>query len=345
MFAEYTEIPDIIYGKTIIDEIKKIKPSIIYIAVGSAHENGQDDNKNQQHPIFIDNMRKQDEQIVSIQFDPHMESPMTMEGLFIRHGDPLTLIEQINNNDETPYFRIYKNNIGYFFIINDRYFNEINNYMTEADKLHADYQYAFLTNLIEYVSSNTIKLIMQYYTGYDTTNTYTKLLDIYGYSILKHICFDITHDKGGCYIDLPATLDTDKDGNFIQYKFMQLIDIKDYSFDKYKNLLTERINLLCYPIALDYINMQKKTEYTLLGENEMSFLKHIYHINIDQTLLSMYEELIFLMITDIIMSLNEDQELIITLLNLLQINDNISDIDIGKNRSSFQNTMAKLKIK
>jgi hypothetical protein len=368
MFAEYTEIPDIIYGKTIIDEIKKIKPSIIYIAVGSAHENGADDNKNQQHPIFIDNMRKQDEQIVSIQFDPRMESPMTMEGLFIRHGDPLTLIEQINNNDgtlsfsskekdkitfgkkqsffpnETPYFRIYKNNIGYFFIINDRYFNEINNYMTEADKLHADYQYAFLTNLIEYVSSNTIKLIMQYYTGYDTTNTYTKLLDIYGYSILKHICFDITHDKGGCYIDLPATLDTDKDGNFIQYKFMQLIDIKDYSFDKYKNLLTERINLLCYPIALDYINMQKKTEYTLLGENEMSFLKHIYHINIDQTLLSMYEELIFLMITDIIMSLNEDQGIIITLLNLLQIN-NLSEIDIGKNRSSFQNTMAKLKIR
>ena len=59
----------------------------------------------------------------------------------------------------------------------------------------------------------------------------------------------------------------------------------------------------------------------------------------------MYEELIFLMITDIIMSLNEDQGLIITLLDLLQINDNMSEIDIGKNRSAFQNTMAKLKIR
>jgi hypothetical protein len=45
------------------------------------------------------------------------------------------------------------------------------------------------------------------------------------------------------------------------------------------------------------------------------------------------------------MSLNEDQGLIITLLDLLQINDNMSEIDIGKNRSAFQNTMAKLKIR
>ena len=89
--------------------------------------------------------------------------------------------------------------------------------------------------------------------------------------------------------------------------------------------------------------MQKNTEYTLLGGNAMSFLKHIYHINTDQ-LLSMYDELIFLMIKDIIMSLNEDQGLIITLLNLLQING-LTEVDIGKNRSTFQNTMAKLKIK
>ena len=346
MFAECEESnQDIVYGKTIMDEIRRIIPSCIYIAIGSAHENGTDDDKNQQHPIFIDNMIKLDEQIVSIQFDPRMERQWTAEGLFDRRGDPLTLIHQINNNDGTPYFRIYKNNIGYFFIINDRYFNEINDYMTEADKLHANYQYAFLTNIIEYVLSNSIKLIMQYYTGHDTTNTYTELLDIYGYSILKHICFDITHDKGGCYIVLPAKLDMDEDGNFIQYKFMQLNDIKHLSIvnDHYKILLTERINLLCYPIALDYINMQKNTEYTLLGGNAMSFLKHIYHINTDQ-LLSMYEELIFLMIKDIILSLNEDQELIITLLNLLQING-LTEIDIGKNRSAFQNTMAKLKIK
>jgi hypothetical protein len=43
-------------------------------------------------------------------------------------------------------------------------------------------------------------------------------------------------------------------------------------------------------------------------------------------------------------SLNEDQGLIITLLDLLQING-LSEADIGKNRSAFQNTMAKLKIK
>ena len=346
MFAECEESnQDIVYGKTIMDEIRRIIPSCIYIAIGSAHENGTDDDKNQQHPIFIDNMIKLDEQIVSIQFDPRMERQWTAEGLFDRRGDPLTLIHQINNNDGTPYFRIYKNNIGYFFIINDRYFNEINDYMTEADKLHANYQYAFLTNIIEYVLSNSIKLIMQYYTGHDTTNTYTELLDIYGYSILKHICFDITHDKGGCYIDLPAKLDMDENDNFIQYKFMQLTDIKNYSLEKYKHLLTERINLLCYPIALDFINMQESSEYKLLGENAMLFLKHIYHINTEQSLLSMYEELIFLMLSDIIMSLNEDQGLIITLLNLLQINDSITESDIIKNRSAFQNTMAKLKIK
>lgn len=345
MFADYTDTnPNTIYGE-IIEEIRKIKPSCIYIAIGSAHENGQSDDKNQQYPLFMDSLIKQDGKIVSIQFDPHMESPMTMEGLFVKRNDPLRLIYQITNNDETFYFRIYENNIGYFFIINERYFNETNEYMTEADNLLADYQCAFLTTIIEYVLSNSIKLIMQYYTGHDTTNTYTELLDIYGYYILKHICFDITHDKGGCYIDLPAKLDMDENGNFIQYKFMQLNDIKHLSIvnDHYKNLLTERINLLCYPIALDYINMQKNTEYQLLGGNAMSFLKHIYHINTDQ-LLSMYEELIFLMLSDIILSLNEDQGLIITLLNLLQING-LTEIDIGKNRSAFQNTMAKLKIK
>jgi len=326
----------------IIDKITKINPHCIYIAVGSAHENGQTDDKNQQYPAFIDNLRA-GEEIISIQFDPRMETPMTVEGLFDRLGNPLTLINQVTNN-ETPYFRIYKNNVGYFFIINDRYFNEINEYMTDDDILQVDYQCAFLTTIIEYVSSNSIKLIMQYYTGHDTTYEYIELLDIYGYSILKHICFDITHDKGGCYIDLPAKLDMDEDGNFIQYKFMQLTTIKNYSLEKYKHLLTERINLLCYPIALDFINMQESLEYKLLGENAMLFLKHIYHINTDQSLLSMYEELIFLMLSDIIMSLNEDQGLIITLLNLLQIND-LSEIDIGKNRSAFQNTMAKLKIK
>jgi hypothetical protein len=328
----------------IIDKISEINPSCIYIAVGSAHENGQTDDKNQQYPPFIDNMRASKE-IISIQFDPRMETPMTMQGLFDRLGNPLTLIHQVTNNDETPYFRIYKNNVGYFFIINDRYFNEINEYMSDDDILQVDYQCAFLTTIIEYVSSNSIKLIMQYYTGHDTTYQYIELLDIYGYSILKHICFDITHDKGGCYIDLPAKLDMDENDNFIQYKFMQLTDIKNYSLEKYKNLLTERINLLGYPIALDFINIQESLEYKLLGENAMSFLKHIYHINSDQSLLSMYEELIFLMLSDIIMSLNEDQGLIITLLNLLQINDSITESDIRKNRSTFQNTMAKLKIK
>lgn len=328
----------------IIDKISEINPSCIYIAVGSAHENGQTDNKNQQYPPFINNMSAGKE-IISIQFDPRMETPMTMEGLFDRLDNPLTLINQVTNNDETPYFRIYKNNVGYFFIINDRYFNEINEYMSDDDILQVDYQCAFLTTIIEYVSSNSIKLIMQYYTGHDTTYQYIELLDIYGYSILKHICFDITHDKGGCYIDLPAKLDMDENGNFIQYKFMQLTDIKNYSLEKYKNLLTERINLLGYPIALDFINIQESLEYKLLGENAMSFLKHIYHINSDQSLLSMYEELIFLMLSDIIMSLNEDQGLIITLLNLLQINDSITESDIRKNRSTFQNTMAKLKIK
>jgi hypothetical protein len=336
----------------IIDKITEINPSCIYIAVGSAHENGQTDDKNQQYPAFIDNLRAGKE-IISIQFDPRMETPMTVEGLFDRLGNPLTLIHQVTNNDETlsfssnetPYFRIYKNNVGYFFIINDRYFNEINEYMTDDDILQVDYQCAFLTTIIEYVSSNSIKLIMQYYTGHDTTYEYIELLDIYGYSILKHICFDITHDKGGCYIDLPSKLDMDEDGNFIQYKFMQLTNITNNSLEKYKNLLTERINLLCYPIALDFINMQKSLEYKLLGENAMLFLKHIYHINTDQSLLSMYEELIFLMLSDIIMSLNEDQGLIITLLNLLQINDSITESDIIKNRSAFQNTMAKLKIK
>lgn len=328
----------------IIDKISEINPSCIYIAVGSAHENGQTDDKNQQYPQFIDNLRA-DKEIISIQFDPRMETPMTMQGLFDRLGNPLTLIHQVTNNDETPYFRIYKNNVGYFFIINDRYFNEINEYMSDDDILQVDYQCAFLTTIIEYVSSNSIKLIMQYYTGHDTTYQYIELLDIYGYSILKHICFDITHDKGGCYIDLPAKLDMDENDNFIQYKFMQLTDIKNYSLEKYKDLLTERINLLGYPIALDFINMQESLEYKLLGENAMSFLKHIYHINSDQSLLSMYEELIFLMLSDIIMSLNEDQGLIITLLNLLQINDSITESDIRKNRSTFQNTMAKLKIK
>jgi hypothetical protein len=328
----------------IIDKITEINPSCIYIAVGSAHENGQTDDKNQQYPQFIDNLRAGKE-IISIQFDPRMETPMTMVGLFDRLGNPLTLIHQVTNNDETPYFRIYKNNVGYFFIINDKYFNEINEYMTDDDILQVDYQYAFLTTIIEYVLNNSIKLIMQYYTGHDTTYEYIELLDIYGYSILKHICFDITHDKGGCYIDLPAKLDMDENSNFIQYKFMQLTNIKNYSLEKYKNLLTERINLLCYPIALDFINMQKSLEYKLLGKNAMLFLKHIYHINTEQSLLSMYEELIFLMLSDIIMSLNEDQGLIITLLNLLQINDSITESDIIKNRSTFQNTMAKLKIK
>jgi hypothetical protein len=328
----------------IIDKITEINPSCIYIAVGSAHENGQTDDKNQQYPQFIDNLRAGKE-IISIQFDPRMETPMTMVGLFDRLGNPLTLIHQVTNNDETPYFRIYKNNVGYFFIINDKYFNEINEYMTDDDILQVDYQYAFLTTIIEYVLNNSIKLIMQYYTGHDTTYEYIELLDIYGYSILKHICFDITHDKGGCYIDLPAKLDMDENSNFIQYKFMQLTNIKNYSLEKYKNLLTERINLLCYPIALDFINMQKSLEYKLLGKNAMLFLKHIYHINSEQSLLSMYEELIFLMLSDIIMSLNEDQGLIITLLNLLQINDSITESDIIKNRSTFQNTMAKLKIK
>jgi hypothetical protein len=91
----------------IIDKITEINPSCIYIAVGSAHENGQTDDKNQQYPAFIDNMRAGKE-IISIQFDPRMETPMTMVGLFDKLGNPLTLIHQVTNN-ETPYFRIYKN--------------------------------------------------------------------------------------------------------------------------------------------------------------------------------------------------------------------------------------------
>ena len=299
--------------------IKDITPQgIIYIAVGSAMGHYDPNTitpfNNQHYPCFLERMECKK---LIILIDPNLEDDLKILNL-----------DLIGTDDDNT--RYYNNDLLTVIAINKSF-----NYLNDID----DNDYTFLLNIISNSISQKTKLIFQDFTGKDSTDFYCNLFDIFDkQDLIKYINFDITQKECGCYVEFDYDMITlDNKGHFIQPKYMNLVDIKD--FTNFITIYKSRIDILNYELVWSYNKSLIESKEDFVNINKIKFLYKIYnhpcilensrYVLTDK--LTNIRELIILIIHDIIMSKDCDKSMIEYLITNI------------KNKNLFVNTMTVLK--
>jgi len=353
------------HWQRIFDYISLPTTNIIYIGVGSSMGNYQEitTKNNQQYPCFLNKFAGKH---LVILIDPYMETNLKLLNYFEELNDPLILQNQINiTNTTNPYIREYTNDKGLFFIINDCFYSDVNQYMEQNEIEQANHHIAIMHQIISIALGkiSPSKIIFQNYSGYDTTGYYLSLFDVFNHNqLLSNVCFDVTQHNGGCFIDFdPNMITLDKNINFIQEKYELLVNFPDSQY-YLKNLKT-RIDLLSYPLVWNYINLKKSIDFERVSNSndshylfnrvsnsndshylfnrvlvhKIKFLAIIYKIEYDLSnnnynyILNCYYNIIYCVITDIVRSRRIPDEIIECLITNLE------------NRFEFTNLMSILK--
>ena len=327
------------HWQRIFDYISLPTTNIIYIGVGSSMGDYQEitTKNNQQYPCFLNKFAGKH---LVILIDPYMETNLKLLNYFEELNDPLILQNQINiTNTTNPYIREYTNDKGLFFIINDCFYSDIDQYMQPIEIEQANHHIAIMHQIISIALGkiSPSKIIFQNYSGYDTTAYYLSLFDVFNHNqLLSNVCFDVTQHNGGCFIDFdPNMITLDKNINFIQEKYELLVNFPDSQY-YLKNLKT-RIDLLSYPLVWNYINFKKSIDFERVLVHKIKFLAIIYKIEYDLSnnnynyIINCYYNIIHCVITDIVRSRRIPDEIIECLLTNLE------------NRFEFTNLMSILK--
>ena len=293
------------FWTNIFDKIAIPSVKIVYIAIGCCMENYTEITKtnNQQYPCFLN---KFDRKKVIILIDPFLEKDLKIQ-------EPLILVNNENKN-----IRFFENDNLFVFAINQSF-----NYEFEND-------IAIICKIIEicFNKINKAKIILQDYTGRDTTMFYTSLFNIFNKKeLLNNVLFDVTQNNGGCLIELFETMaPTDALDNFIQYKYLPLHEIHDYP--QLDVLIKFRIDNLCYPLVYYYTDMPEFNKFHI---EQIKLLSIIYSIDHDDNNLIFFKNIIFAIIQDIVQ------------LRKLNSMDHKYLLDNIHNRSIFNQTMSILK--
>jgi hypothetical protein len=72
-------------------------------------------------------------------------------------------------------------------------------------------------------SALKVKVIVQDFSGRDIQEFYPTQ---YGERVFQNVLFDVTYDDGGCFPDLQSVTILEKDGKFIQPKYMRLQELQ-----------------------------------------------------------------------------------------------------------------------
>lgn len=347
------------HWQRIFDNLSLPTTTTLYIGVGSCmgHYAELTEQNNQQYPCFLNNFPGSH---LVVLIDPCMESNLKLCNYWEQQGQPLNLVHQTNwdNTADTqcvgrywsdgiknqypgsviPKCRQYVNSRGTFFVINDCFHPELNRHMNKEQIEKVTESFSVLCNLISMSLGkvNPSKIIYQDYTGTDTTNCYSNLFEVFGReTILPHVCFDVTQQDGGCFIELrPDMIQLDESGNFIQEKYESLT--KFPHSQKYLPILKSRIDALTYPTIWNYIKLKESASFEQVFVNRVQNLAVLYGLEFNpsaknDTLLYQYLCIIKTVIRDIVRSRDIDDSFADYLLENLE------------NRTMFINTISVLK--
>ena len=231
---------------------------------------------NQQYPCFLNKFNGKK---LIILVDPHLELELKIEEYFIKKGYPLVCTNKILNDDK-PVIRIFNNDQVTVYALNESINYTKHQWVDKEDQPDTHKIYA----LINLCLDNKKKFILQDFSGNDTTYFYSYLLKKYNrQELLHHINMDVTQNDSGCRFKLYQDLiNLDRNGNFIQEKFMELSKIKESIL--FNTILKFRINMFIYPICYYYEQLIKNIEIELesLQFFQIGLISTIYNVDFDE---------------------------------------------------------------
>ena len=287
----------------IYDNINNLEFKLVCLFVGCSMDyyNELTEENNQQYPCFLNNFNCKK---IIILIDPCLETNLKIEEYFIKKGEPLECINKIIINEENK-LRVLQNNNVMIYAINES-FNYIN--YDWMNKVGSDTEIFY--TILNICLRNKTKLILQDYSGNDTSYFYADLLTKYDRQyLLNNINLDITQFEGGCrFIMSNDMIKVDESGNFIQDKFLKLSNIKESKL--FNKIFKFRLDILLYPI-LFYHNKLKEDptfQFDKLYTNKIKLLFVIYDIEYNETVkessyyISKFEEIFKIILKDVILA-------------------------------------------
>ena len=299
------------YWQTIHDTILLPSTQIVYIGIGSAMEHYIEltEENNQQYPCFLNKFGGNK---VIILIDPVLEHDLKIQTYFNLIENPLRMINIIKNDMDAPIFRHFQNYNTTVFAINDWFYLEALEWMPSDKITQTNENIAILLSIINTCLEKQLKtkLIVQDYVGRDNTKFYLELFNIWNKEdVLNNILFDVSQRNEGCFIKLsPNIINIDSDKNFIQEKYMSLVDIKDSSL--FIPIIVSRIDQLIFPLSKYYQELNLTPTLLKPETHAIKYLSNVYNItcvdNSHEYLVTYYEKLIKVMINDIVDSRDAD---------------------------------------
>lgn len=248
----------------------------IFIGSSMSSYNEITDENNQQYPCFLNKMNNKK---LIILIDPYLETNLKIEQYFMLKGNPLITDKVIYNENKVSVRVLYNNEVIVYAL------NESINYIKHlwVDKNDQTDTYK-IYNIINLCLKSKIKLILQDFTGNDTTYFYKNLFKKYNRNdLLNHINLDVTQLESGCRINLkPDLIKLDNKGNFIQEKFLELSKMTESNL--YNNILNNRIDMFIYPICYYYSQIIQKIEFDIdkYQMYKIGLIASIYNIDYDE---------------------------------------------------------------
>ena len=249
--------------------------STVCIFIGSSMSSYDEitDENNQQYPCFLNKIKNRK---LIILIDPYLEENLKIKQYFLCKGKPL-ITDNIIYNQNKLYARVLYNNEVIVYALNE----SINYIKNKWDDNNDNSDTFKIYNIIELCLKSKIKLILQDFTGNDTTYFYKNLFKKYNRDdLLNHINLDVTQLDSGCRINLSHDLiKFDNKGNFIQEKFLELSKMTESNL--YNNILNNRIDMFIYPICYYYSQINLKIEFDIdkYQMNKIGLIASVYNID------------------------------------------------------------------
>ena len=278
--------------------------SVVCLFIGSSMSSYNEitEGNNQQYPCFLNKFNNKK---LIILIDPHLESNLKIEEFFMLKGNPL-ITDKIIYSENKISVRVLHNNEVVIYALNEAidYIKHLwadRNEQIDSPKIYT---------IINLCLKSKIKLILQDFSGNDTTYFYSKLFKRYNRDdLLNHINLDVTQFESGCRINLHKDLiKLDDKENFIQEKFMELSKMEKSNL--YNNILNNRIDMFVYPICFYHSQIIKNIDFDIDKYQlyKIGLIASIYNIDYDEECLDLsyinqkLELLIDIILKDIIIS-------------------------------------------
>ena len=287
----------------IYDNINNLEFKLVGLFIGCSMDYYSEltNENNQQYPCFLNNF---DCKKIIILIDPCLEINLKIEEYFLKLEHPLQTINKVFINDEIK-LRVLKNDNVMIYAINEP-FNYIN--YDWLNKIGSDTEKLY--TIINICLRNKTKLILQDYSGNDTSYFYADLLTKYNrQDLLNYINMDITQFEGGCRFNINNDMvKLDKNDNFLQEKFSKLSNIKNSKL--FNKIFKFRLDILLYPILYYHNKLCEDPtfEFDKLYINKIKLLFIIYDIEYYENVkdvnyyISKFEEIFKIILKDIIIA-------------------------------------------